>query len=124
MVAPVRAGVERHLSHESSGDRRGAPGGDALRCIWELGLRSDVEGQVVPNKMERDHWGQGLEHNAQGAAANSGSSSGVGQALEGVSYHGQVRQHGGGGIHQIRCMQGEKGHVPDEVSGLRRGKGQ
>ncbi len=88
-----------------------------------IGVAERLGRQVVPNKTERNHWGQGLEHNAQGAAANSGSSSCVGQALEGVSCQGQVRQHGGGGVHQIRCVQGEKGHVPDEVSGLRRGKG-
>ena len=63
-----------------------------------------------------------MEHNAQGAAANSCGSSSLGQAVEGTDHQGQVRQHVRCGGHSVGSVQGEVVNAFDEVSGLHRGK--
>ena len=55
-----------------------ATGRDVLRCVWELGLWSNLEGQVVPDPVECTASDERMEHNAQGAAANSCGSSSLG----------------------------------------------
>ncbi len=82
MVVPVRVEVERDLAHEDSGNGRKPPGGDVLGRVRDLGVRSNLAGGMVPTALGGPAGFCGVEHHAQGVAADRSGSGGLGTSME------------------------------------------
>ncbi len=121
MVVPVRVEVEWDLAHEDSGNGRKPPGGDVLGRVRDLGVRSNLAGGMVPTALGGPAGFCGVEHHAQGVAADRSGSGGLGTSMERKSGDGQVRQHVGGGGRRVGNVQGEVVHAPATVPGVRGG---